>query len=171
MRLSTDLDAKDIDILTCLQDNGRASLGSIAERVGLSSPAVAERLRKMEDRGVVAGFSAAISPEPLALDIAAIIHVRVDSSTHYAKFLSKVSASEEVLECHAITGEASHIMKVRTKNTSTLERLLAEIQRWPGVIGTRTSLVLSTHKETSALPLTYAREIVGETRGGRDKQK
>ncbi len=171
MRLSTDLDAKDLDIVSCLQDNGRASLGSIAERVGLSSPAVAERLKKLEERGIITGFGVRIHPVSLALDISAIIQVRVDSSTHYPKFLAKATNHEEVMECHAITGEASHLLKIRTKNTSTLERLLGEIQRWPGVIGTRTNLVLSTHKETSSLPLTHAREIVEEARLAKEKQK
>lgn len=171
MRLSTDLDSKDLDILAVLQENGRASLGSIAERIGLSSPAVAERLKKLEERGIVTGFGVHISPAALALDITAIIQVRVDSSTHYPKFLAKATAHDEVLECHAITGDASHLLKIRTKNTGTLERLLGEIQRWPGVIGTRTSLVLSTHKETSALPLSHAREIIEETPVRRTKQK
>lgn len=171
MRLSTDLDTKDLDILSCLQENGRASIGSIAERIGLSSPAVTERLRKLEERGIVTGFGVRVAPESLALDISAFIQVRVDSSTHYPKFLAKAAAHEEVLECHAITGGASHLLKIRTKNTSTLERLLGEIQRWPGVIGTQTSLVLSTHKETTALPLAHAREIIEEVRSAKEKQK
>ncbi len=169
MRLSTDLDTKDLDLLNILQEQGRASLNSLAEAVGLSSPAVAERLRKLEERKIILQFSARLSPDPLALDITAYIQVRVDSSTHYPKFLAKASTHEEVLECHAITGDASHLLKIRTKNTATLERLLGEIQRWPGVIGTRTNLVLSTHKESSALPLTHAREIIEEVRSARQK--
>ncbi len=165
MKLSTDLDNKDLDILAALQENGRSSLGSIASRVGLSSPATAERMRKLEERGVIRGFSVHISPASLALDITAVIQVRVDSSTHYPKFLAKATNHEEVLECHAITGEASHLLKIRTHNTGTLERLLGEIQRWPGVIATRTNLVLSTHKEENNLPLLHARDVVvqGET--------
>ena len=93
-------------------------------------------------------------------DIAAIIQVRVDTSSHYPKFLAKVAACTEVLECHAITGEASHLLKVRTRNTESLERLLGEIQRWPGVVLTRTNLILSTHKEETALPLDHARDVV-----------
>ena len=169
MRLSTDLDSKDLDLLKILQEHGRASLNSLAEAIGLSSPAVAERIRKLEERGVISQVSARLSPAPLALDISAFIQVRVDSSNHYPKFLAKASAHNEVLECHAITGDASHLLKIRTRNTATLERLLGEIQRWPGVIGTRTNLVLSTHKESSALPLTHAREIVEEVRAARQK--
>ena len=59
----------------------------------------------------------------------------------------------EVLECHSVTGQGSHLLKIRTDSTSTLEGLLAEIQAWPGVQWTTTSIVLSTIKETSALSL------------------
>jgi Lrp/AsnC family transcriptional regulator, leucine-responsive regulatory protein len=171
MRYSTDLDTTDLEILKLLQQNGRVTLGTLAEQVGLSSPAVAERMRKLEERGVIRGFSSHLSPEFLALDITAFIMVRVDSSTHYPKFLAKAVAHEEIMECHAITGEGSHILKIRTRNTSTLERLLGEIQRWPGVIGTRTNLVLSTHKESSALPFCHIEEIVGESRTQREAKR
>lgn len=169
MKLSTDLDIKDLEILSVLQQAGRSSLGSLAEHVGLSSPAVAERMRKLEERGVLQGIAAKLNPGHLGLDITAFIQVRVDSSTNYPDFLARVSENEEIMECHAITGEASHLMKIRTRNTETLERLLAEIQRWPGVIGTRTNLVLSTHKETLAMPLAHARQVVEEALAARQK--
>lgn len=171
MRLSSDLDPIDIEILRALQKNGRTALGALAEQVKLSSPAVAERLRKLEERGVIVGFTTQLEPKHLALDITAFIHVRVDSSTHYPNFLEKAIGHEEVMECHAITGDASHLLKIRTRNTSTLETLLGEIQRWPGVTGTRTSLVLSTHKEALALPLTHAEEIVTDGRASREAKR
>jgi Lrp/AsnC family leucine-responsive transcriptional regulator len=164
MRLSTDLDQKDIELLRILQKEGRSSLNALAEAIGLSSPAVGERLRKLEERGTVRGFAALLAPSSLALDITAFIQVRVDSSTHYRTFLGRAMKHEEVMECHAITGDASHLLKIRTQNTSTLERLLGEIQKWPGVVGTRTNLVLSTHKETPELPLSHAQSVVREER-------
>lgn len=170
MKFLTDLDSIDIQILKALQMNGRLQLGALAEAAQLSAPAVAERIRKLEDRGIILGFTARIAPAPLALDIAAFIQVRVDSSTHYPKFLAKATAHEEVMECHAITGDASHLLKIRTRNTGTLETLLGEIQRWPGVIGTRTSLVLSTHKESMGLPFSHLEEIVTEGRGGKRRE-
>lgn len=169
MRLSTDLDQTDLDILRALQCDGRIGLGVLGERVGLSSPAVAERVRKLEERGVITGFTTRLAPRFLALDISAFILVRVDSSTHYPKFLAKAQGHPEIMECHAITGDASHILKIRTRNTATLESFLAEIQRWPGVIGTRTSLVLSTHKESLELPLSHAEQIIAESRPARTR--
>jgi Lrp/AsnC family leucine-responsive transcriptional regulator len=171
MRLSTDLDPTDIEILRALQKNGRIALGALAEQVKLSSPAVGERLKKLEERGVIVGFTAQLAPKHLALDITAFISIQVDSSRHYPAFLAKAIAHDEVMECHAITGDASHLLKIRTRNTSTLEVLLAEMQRWPGVTGTRTSLVLSTHKETLELPLAHAEEVVGDARAPREGKR
>lgn len=171
MRLSTDLDATDLDILRLLQKQGRIHLGTLAETVGLSSPAVAERIRKLEERGIIEGYGATIDPRHLGLDIAGFIMVRVDSSANYPGFLKKAIAHEEVMECHAITGEASHILKIRTRNTETLESLLGEIQRWPGVIGTRTNLVLSSHKETLVLPYRHADAVVAESRAPRESKR
>jgi Lrp/AsnC family leucine-responsive transcriptional regulator len=171
MRLSTDLDAIDLEILKTLQKQGRIHLGTLAELVGLSSPAVAERVRKLEERGIITSFGAHLDPRHFGLDIGAFIMVRVDSSTNYPEFLALATAHEEVLECHAITGEASHILKIRTRNTATLEALLGEIQRWPGVIGTRTNLVLSTHKETHALPYRHAEAVIAESRPTRESRR
>jgi Lrp/AsnC family leucine-responsive transcriptional regulator len=171
MRLSTDLDAIDLEILKALQRQGRIQMQTLAELVGLSSPAVAERVRKLEERGIICGFGAQIDPRYLGLDISAFIMVRVDSSKNYPGFLKQAIAHEEVMEIHAITGEASHVLKIRTRNTATLEALLAEMQRWPGVIGTRTNLVLSTHKETLALPFRHAESVVAESRPQRESRR
>jgi Lrp/AsnC family leucine-responsive transcriptional regulator len=125
----------------------------IAEHVGLSLPSVSERMRKLEERGVIHGYHARLAPRRLNFDIAAFISVRVDGSKNYEGFIERASALPEVLEVHSITGEGSHLLKVRLKNTAALERLLYNIQRWPGVHGTLTSMVLSTFKETSNLPV------------------
>src|SRR5438552_6600754 len=128
MKLSTDLDLIDLELLKALQASGRTQLGSLAEQVKLSAPAVAERVRKLEEKGVIVAFPTQLAPRHLALDITAFIMVRVDSSNHYPQFLARAAAHPEVMECHAITGEASHLLKVRSHNTATLEILLGEIQ-------------------------------------------
>ena len=64
------------------------------------------------------------------------------------QFIEHAAALDDVLECHAITGEGTHLLKVRTSNTASLEKLLSRIQAWSGVVSTRTDLVLSTAKET-----------------------
>ena len=150
---SLGLDHTDLLVLARLQLQGRTKRNEIAEEVGLSLPAVSERMRKLEDRGILRNVEARLDSKLLGLDVAAFIAVTVESSTNYPEFLHHAERHPEIMEIHAVTGEGSHLLKVRTWNTSTLERLLRQIQTWPGVRQTRTNVVLSTHKETSALPL------------------
>jgi Lrp/AsnC family leucine-responsive transcriptional regulator len=140
-----DIDAK---ILEILQKKGRTRRNDLAEAVGLSLPSVSDRLRKLEENGFITGYHATVDPKKLGKDITAFIFVTVDSSKHYGQFLEHAHATEEILECHAVTGEGSHLLKVRTTNTFSLEKLLAKIQAWSGVVSTRTNLVLSTSKES-----------------------
>lgn len=147
------LDEIDLRLLDLLQRHGRTSQHDLAQDVGLSSPAVGERLRKLEERGIIRQFTVMVDPKRLGRDVTAFISVGINGSRHYAEFRAHVMAHPEVLECHSITGQGSHLLKIRTDSTSTLEGLLAEIQAWPGVQWTTTSIVLSTIKETSVLAL------------------
>lgn len=125
----------------------------LAEEVDLSVPAVSERLRKLEARGVLTGHHATVDAKRLGFDITAFIRVSVRGSEHYSTFLDVVTALESVLEVHSITGDGSHILKVCTENTTALERLLSRLQQVEGVRSTSSSIVLSTFKETRALPV------------------
>lgn len=145
------IDEIDAEILRLLQARGRMKRNAIAKEVDLSVSAVSERMRKLEDRDVITGYHAVVDAKRLHLDITAFIRVSVDGSEHYDEFVERVTAMEEVLEAHSITGEGSHILKVRIRNTTALERLLAQIQALPGVSSTTSSIVLSTFKETRAV--------------------
>ncbi len=147
------LDDIDVKILEMLQQKGRTRRNDLAEAVGLSLPSVSERLRKLEEAGIIRGYFATVDPKKVGRDITAFIFVTMDTSRHYHQFLEHAAASDEILECHAITGEGSHLLKVRTHNTASLEKLLAKVQTWPGVLSTRTNVVLSTAKETLRLKL------------------
>lgn len=145
------IDDIDVKILNLLQENGRMKRNRIAEEVGLSVPSVSERMRKLEERGVITGYHAVVDAKRLHVDITAFIRVMVDRSDNYPDFVSRAVELDEVQEVHSITGEGSHILKVRTRSTTSLERLLSQIQAWPGVHGSTTSIVLSTFKETRSL--------------------
>ncbi|HEV2150551.1 MAG TPA: Lrp/AsnC family transcriptional regulator [Longimicrobiaceae bacterium] len=147
------IDGIDLHLLTLLQENGRASQQELAHAVGLSGPAVGDRLRKLEEAGIIRHFTVALDPKKLGRDVTAFLAVGISGSQHYPDFLGRVAVHPEILECHSVTGQGSHLLKVRTENTSSLERLLAEIQAWEGVQWTQTSIVLSTIKETSRLEL------------------
>jgi Lrp/AsnC family leucine-responsive transcriptional regulator len=147
------MDRVDAELLALLQENGRMSQHDLAKSVGLSAPAVGERLRKLEERGIIRRFAAVLDPKKLGHDITAFLFVGMAGSRYYPEFRSRVAALAEVQECHSVTGQGSHLLKIRVENTAALERLLAEIQAWPGVQWTTTSIVLSTLKETTSLPI------------------
>jgi Lrp/AsnC family leucine-responsive transcriptional regulator len=145
------LDEIDAKILEALQKKGRTRRNDLAEAVGLSLPSISDRLRKLEENGYITGYHATVDPRKLGKDITAFIFVTVDSSKHFPQFIEHTQNMDEILECHAITGEGSHLLKIRTTNTGSLEKLLAKIQGWSGITSTRTNLVLSTSKESMRL--------------------
>ncbi|MCI0705886.1 MAG: Lrp/AsnC family transcriptional regulator [Ignavibacteriae bacterium] len=152
------LDEIDVKILDILQKQGRTRRNDLAEKVGLSLPAVSERLRKLEEASIISGYFAKVDHKQLGKDITAIVITTVDSSKHFASFTDHVNSTDEILECHAITGEGTHVLKVRTDNTGSLEKLLAKIQTWQGVVKTTTSVVLSTTKETFRIKVSNHKE-------------
>ena len=150
--MSHTIDEIDAKILELLQRRGRMQRSDVAEEVDLSISAVSERMRKLEERGVIEDYAAVVDAKRLRLDITAFIRVSVDGSEHYSNFVEEVEDMDHVLEVHSITGAGSHLMKVRTADTTALERFLSDIQALPGVSKTTTSIVLSTFKETRTVP-------------------
>ena len=100
---------------------------------------------------MLTGYTATVDAKRVGLDVTAFVRIVSSGSDRYDEFVAAVTALPEVLELHSITGDGSHLLKVRVRNTTALEALLARIQQLPGVRGTRTSIVLSTMKETRAL--------------------
>lgn len=145
-------DEIDIKLISLLQKQGRTKRNELAEAVQLSIPSVSERMRKLEEGGFIRGYNAIIEPKAIGLEVTAFIFLTAESSKFYPGIIEHAAEQEEILECHAITGDGSHILKVRTQSTTTLEVLLSRIQSWPGVINTRTDIVLSSPKESTVLP-------------------
>ncbi|SVA05226.1 uncharacterized protein METZ01_LOCUS58080 [marine metagenome] len=147
------MDEKDKLILSLLQKDGRMTASEMAEKVDLSVPAVTERIRKLTEGGVLKEFRAVLDAKKVGYDVTAYILLDMSSSNSYGDMVQYAQDNDEVLECHSITGEGSHILKVRTHDTSSLESLLRNIQSWPGVIRTHTMIVMSTFKEATCLKL------------------
>ena len=147
------LDDLDIKVLKILQKDGRTKRNELAEAVGLSIPAISERLHKLEEKKIIQGYFTKLNREAFGYDIMAYILVFMESSKHYKTLISHVEKLPQILECHSVLGEGSHLLKAISKNTESLEKLLSEIQSWPGVISTKTTFVLSTIKETSEIEL------------------
>jgi Lrp/AsnC family leucine-responsive transcriptional regulator len=147
------LDEIDIQILKHLQKDGRSQRNKLAEIVHLSVPSVSERMRKLEEKDLIQGYRAILDAKRFKFDITAFVFVEVDGSDNYPKFVESASDEPEVLECHSITGDGSHILKIRTENTASFEKLLSRIQSWDGVSKSRSNVVLSSFKETTELPI------------------
>ena len=140
------IDKTDKKILDILQQDGRVSASNIASELGISIPTVTDRIKKLQDSGIIKGIHAVLDPKPLGLDVAAIITLISESSLHYKELTRAAEKTPEVLQCLSTTGKGSHMLFVVSNNSSTLEDLLRKIQSWPGVIRTETQIVLSDYK-------------------------
>ncbi|HEU0116807.1 MAG TPA: Lrp/AsnC family transcriptional regulator [Thermomicrobiales bacterium] len=147
------LDAADRAILSILQDDCRTPYAAIGERVGLSTSAVNERLKKLQQRGVLRRCVGIVAPRRAGIDVCAFIHVLLDRPDRDAAFIEGVQALPAVQEAHHVTGPYSYLLKVRVRDTAQLEALLARIKMLPGVSRTETQIALSSPKETMALDL------------------
>jgi Lrp/AsnC family leucine-responsive transcriptional regulator len=147
------LDNLDIKMLNMLQRKARVKRNELAEAIGLSIPSVSERLHKLEENGVIEGYYTKLNRKIFGFDIMAYILVLMDSSKHYKSLITHVEKKPEILECHSVLGEGSHLLKALVKNSDALENLLSEIQAWTGVVSTKTTFVLSTLKDTTVLAI------------------
>jgi Lrp/AsnC family leucine-responsive transcriptional regulator len=147
------LDQIDLKILYILQNNGRSRLAEIAEEVALSAPAVMERVKKLEASGVIKGYQALLDAKKVGKDITAFIGVSIGNQRDIDNFAVHMVQHHDVLECHHVTGDESFILKVKSANTASLEKLLGEIRSVEGVTRTVTKVVLSTAKEIQVLEL------------------
>jgi Lrp/AsnC family leucine-responsive transcriptional regulator len=149
-----DLDGLDKQILRLLLKKGRMTWSELAGQLGLSAPATADRVKRLEDRGVIEGYTALLNAEALGLDLTAFIAVTLDQPSHREGFLQQIQMLDDVLECHHVTGDDDFLLKVRCRNTKALEGLITHhLKGIDGVVKTRTSIALSTLKETLAPPL------------------
>jgi len=148
------IDVIDAKILSILQDNARISNAEIARQVDLAPSAIFERIRKLEERGVIEGYSTRINPKAIGRALLAFVFVRADEKPGAEETARRVAEIPEVLEVHDVAGEDCLLVKVRTADTDALGRLLRDrIGRIETITSTRTTIVLDSVKETSALPI------------------
>ena len=152
-RLQPEPDATDRAILQLLQENCKQPLAAIGEQVGLSAPAVVERIHKLEEAGVIQDYVALLDARSLGRDVTAFIGVVTDQPRVIKELESQVVAIDEVLECHHVTGIHTLMVKVKTWNTETLEALIERIRSIQGVARTETMVVLSTAAERARIAL------------------
>jgi len=144
------LDVKDRNILALIQRDGKMSQALIARHVGLSTAAVNERLKKLEQSGVIRRFTAVVDPKAVGIQVTAFIEVFIEHPRYEEPFIKRILELDEVQECHHITGEFSVLLKVRVRDMESLQRLvISQLNGAEGVRQTRTVMVLSTVKEES----------------------
>jgi len=153
------MDNFDYKIIRRLMEQGRTTWAELGGILGLTAPAAAERVRKLEDSKVIKGYAALIDPEQVGIGLAALIAVTLERPEHRSGFLDAVRTMNEILECYHITGEEDYVLKIRCTDTHRLESLVSDdIKGISGVIRTRTTIILSTVKETPILPLNLIKE-------------
>ena len=149
----------DYKLVAHLMKQGRSTWAELGSILGLSAPAIADRVHKLEENGVIKGYTTLIDPERIGLGIAALISVTLDRPEQRKQFLDQIQNMTEILECHHIAGEEDYVLKVRCPDTKRLEYLISdELKAIPGVLKTRTTIILSTIKETPILPLNLPKE-------------
>lgn len=148
------LDETDRAILALLQENARISNAEIGRRIGMATSAVHQRVRKLEQRGIILGYAARVDPRSAGFGLAAFVMIRTGEGARSEKITARLKDVREVLEVHRVVGEDCFFVKVRVRDPDELAHLLDHtIQRIPGVASTRTTIVLQTGKESTALPL------------------
>lgn len=147
------LDEVDRQILHILQEDCTTPRNRVAELVGLSAPTILERIRKLEESGIVRGYHAMLDARSLGLDVTAFIGVSLQHPAQIDVFEDAIIALTAVQECHHVTGDFTLMLKVRTTNTATLEELISCIRSVSGVLRTVTMVVLSTQTERVAMDL------------------
>ena len=146
-----DIDGK---ILSILQNDARTSNAEIARRLAMAPSAILERIRKLETRGLIEGYEARLNPKALDMGLPAFIYVRADERIGSREIGDELAMIPEVQEVHHIAGEDCYLLKVRVDDTNALSDLLRQrLGPIDAIRSTRTTIVLSTIKETAQIPL------------------
>ena len=146
------LDEIDRKLLALLQEDDRSTLSELSRQIGVAASTINDRIKRLAQQGVIAGFHARLSPEALGLDLLAFMLVAWSDPAVEPVFLEAIRASSAVLECHHVTGAWNYLLKIRVKTTREFESFLSgTVKAVAGVLRTETIIVLSSAKETWGL--------------------
>lgn len=147
------LDELDRRLLARLMHDGRATWADLAEALGLTAPAIAQRVHRLVDRGVIRHFAAIVAPETVA-PVTAYVTLTVERPDPREKLTQRLATLDSVQECVRLAGEADYLLKVRTSSLADLDELVTGVLgRIAGVVHTRASVVLAAVKDTPVLPI------------------
>jgi len=151
-----ELDRTDLRLLTLLQEQGRASNAELAERINLSPSACLRRIQRLEASGVIAGYAARLDPRALGLGLQVLVRVQLEKhgAPGIERFVAQVQEWDEVVTCHALTGDMDYLLHVYVEDLEHFSRfLLDRLLNDTGVADVNSSFVLRTVKEFRGLPL------------------
>lgn len=153
--MTADLDVFDLRLLAALQRDGRAANAALAESVGLSASQVSRRLARLEAEGVIATYAALLKPEAVGLTVLAFSSISLERQAEAMDgFEAAVLRFPEILECYSVTGEQDFVLRIVARDLKAFADFLSDrLLRVPGVRSVRSSIVLHTIKQTTALPL------------------
>jgi Lrp/AsnC family leucine-responsive transcriptional regulator len=141
------VDATDRALIAVLRANARATYAELARAVGLSAPAVHERVRRLEATGIITGYHAAVAPAALGLGVSALVGIHQSDDVEQDDLAARLAEVPVVEDCWFVAGEEAFVVKVRVPDVDALETTLGVLRRIPGVARTRTTVVLSTRFE------------------------
>lgn len=147
------MDEIDRELVEALVADARASYAQLARQVGLSAPSVQERVRRLERRGIITGYHAAIDQRLAGLAVTALVGVHQTGSAELADLAARLATVSEVEDCFFVAGDNAFVVKVRVPDVAALESTIGRLQRVDGVALTRTTVVLSTKWEHRQVPL------------------
>lgn len=147
------LDSVDRTIIAALRANARIPYADLARLVGLSGPSVADRVKRLEQTGVITGYHAAVAPAALGLGVVAIVGIEQSDDSDQDEIADCLGEVAEIEDCWFVAGDESFILKLRVTDIDALEKSLGRLRKIPGVSRTHTTVVLSTRFEgRAALP-------------------
>lgn len=142
------MDSVDLQIIEMLKSNSRSTSSEISKAIHLSVPSVSERIRKLEEKGLIEQFTLRLSREITGRHLLAYISVILEHPQYIESFKEQICAEPSIMECHHLAGEYDYLLKVGVPDISMLERFISEtLKGLAGVQKTKTTIVLSTLKE------------------------
>ncbi|BCJ32581.1 AsnC family transcriptional regulator [Actinocatenispora thailandica] len=148
------MDSTDRQILDLLRSNARLSYAELGRQIGLSPPAVHDRVSKLESTGVILGYRTLVEPETIGLGVTALVGIVQTDSSEADDIAAELTKLPEVESCYYLAGQESFLCKVRVGTIAQLEVLIGRLNRVPGVARTHSTIALSTKWENRPQPLT-----------------
>jgi Lrp/AsnC family leucine-responsive transcriptional regulator len=152
--MSSELDETDRRLLDMLQRDGQQSMAELSKAIGIAPSTLNDRVKRLGRLGIITGMHAHLDPHALGLSLLAFVFVAWSERGVEAEFLRRIAAAPDVVECHHVTGAWNYLLKVRVRDTRALEAFLGNVlKQVEGLQRTETLIVLSSPKETTALPV------------------